>query len=479
MNKQKFYITTPIYYANGSPHIGHFLTTTAADVLARYSRQILGSKNVFFTTGLDEHGTTVEKAAQKENYTIKTFQKYVDKRALEWQTAFDKTNISYDYFARTTNPKHEKFAQEFIQKIIDNGDVYKAKYTGKYCNGCEKFLTLSDLNENGYCPLHRPDQTVTVEEDNYFFKLSEYAPKVKKLIEEDKIKIVPENKRAEILARLNAGVEDVSISRPKEKVAWGIEFPTDKNQTIYVWVEALLNYLSSLEINKKTEFWSNSFHFLGKDISWFHNVIWPAMLLSANHPLYQGTFVHSFLLVGGSKISKSLGNVITPHDLVSKFGIDGARYLILSNFPYKNDSDIEISALEKKYNADLANGLGNLVSRVAALVEKSGLKFPIRRGLIYQTLDPEIEISLKKFELNKSLDTIWNKIKELDILINHKKVWSLEGSELQKVLEFLVDDIRQIAYDLKPFLPETSEKISKQFNTVKIKSGQPLFPRLK
>ena len=478
MNKQVFYITTPIYYANGSPHIGHFLTTTAADVLARYHRLIFGKENVFFTTGLDEHGTTVEKAAEKDGYTLNTFQKYVNIRAKEWQDTFDKTNISYDYFARTTNPNHEKFAQAFIKKLINNGDVYKAKYEGKYCNGCEKFLTLSDLNKQGSCPLHRPDQTVTVKEDNYFFKLSKYAPKLKKLIKENTLEIIPENKRTEILARLEKDVQDVSISRPKEKVVWGIEFPTDKNQTVYVWVEALLNYLSSLEINNKQKLWSNSHHFLGKDISWFHNIIWPAMLLSASHPLFQGTFVHSFFLVGGTKISKSKGNVITPQELVTKFGIDGARYLILNNFPYKNDTDVALDELERNYNSDLANGLGNLVSRIASLTEKSGLEFPVHK----YSFSPEVDIPLKNYEINKSLEVIWTRIKEMDQLINHKKVWELIGSnknnDLKKILSFLVNDIRQIAYDLQPFLPDSAEKISKQFGRKKITPAPPLFPRL-
>ena len=473
MNK-RFYITTPIYYANGSPHVGHFVTTTAADVVARFYRQTIGNNNIFFTTGLDEHGTTVEQSAKKEGYTLETIQRYVDKRATEWKKAFEQTNISYNYFVRTTNPKHEEFAKQFIQKLIDNNDVYKSKYYGKYCNGCEKFLTLSDLNKEGYCSLHRPDQVVKVEEENYFFKLSKYAPKVKKLILENKISIIPESKREEILSRLNDKIVDISISRPKEKVAWGIDFPNDSQQTCYVWIEALLNYVSSLQITDKKEFWSNAYHFLGKDISWFHNVIWPAMLLSAKHNLFKGTFVHCFVIISGEKISKSKGNIITPKELIEKFGVDGARYVILSNFPYNSDSDIVWTHLAKKYNSDLANGLGNLVARVAKLCETSGLEFTKSRVDLYK----EVEKYLEEFRFDLALKFIWEKVTNADQLINNEEPWNLSGKKLKEVLGKLVFQIRQVVYNLKPFLPETSEKIEKQFKGPKIKSEKPLFPRL-
>lgn len=323
---KKFYITTPIYYANGSPHIGHFLTTSIADTLSRYNKKRLGEKNVYFTTGLDEHGTTVEQSALKNGYKPENFQDYVDKLAQEWKKAFDDTNIAYDYFVRTTHPTHKKFAQNFIQKLVDAGDVYKGSYKGKYCYGCEKFLTLSDLNDAGLCPLHRPDQVSEIEEDNYFFKLSEYAPRIKKLLEDGTIDVKPINKRNEMLARLEAGVNDLSITRPKEKVSWGVEFPGDSDQTVYVWVEALINYLSSLEINDKKDLWEGAVHLVGKDINWFHNVIWPSFLLSAGYPLYKKSYVHSYLNVSGQKISKSLGNLITPNDLIEKYGVDVFRH---------------------------------------------------------------------------------------------------------------------------------------------------------
>ncbi|MFC1649393.1 methionine--tRNA ligase [Patescibacteria group bacterium] len=515
MNKN-FYVTTTIYYANGSPHIGHYLTNTVADVLARYKRLEIGSNNVFFTTGLDEHGTTVEQSASKEGFKNKDIQKYVDKRAVEWKKAFDDSEISYDYFVRTTDPMHEEHAKNFIRELVKSKDVYKSTYAGKYCNGCEKFLTLSDQNEKGLCPLHRPDQVIETKEDNYFFKLSRYAPKVKKLVENGKLNVQPQNKKREILSRLSEKIDDVSISRPKEKVGWGIEFPDDPKQSVYVWVEALMNYTSSLEINNKEDFWKNSYHVIGKDISWFHNVIWPALLLSAGKPLFTGSFVHSFLNIGGEKISKSKGNVITPSELIAKYGIDGARYLILSNLPYKNDSDVTWEYLDVKYNADLANGLGNLVSRIVGLTNKyfnsvipespkDPEKHPLRVGRNIHTWKKaweDINKSMDTYEFNKALGSIWKFIAEADKYINDQKPWELAKDGNEKELAWVVyglcDSVHQLAWQLGAFLPDTSTKIANSFNIkkllvkqpnkndgwtnikpgTKLKTLKPLFPRL-
>lgn len=468
----KKYFTTPIYYANGSPHIGHFLTTTAADVLARAYRQWYGKDSVFFTTGLDEHGTTVQQAADKEGFS--NYQKYVDLKASEWQQAFDDAAISYDYFVRTTNPEHKKFAQTFILKLEQNNDVYKGVYKGKYCSGCEKFLTLSDLDEEGFCPLHRHDQVIEVEEENYFFRLSKYVPKVKALIEEGKIKIFPNNKANEILARLEERIEDISISRPKSKVAWGISYPNDPKQTIYVWVEALINYLSSLAINDKNEFWKNTTHLLAKDISWFHNVIWPSMLLASDYPLYRESVVHSYLVIGGEKISKSRGNVITPTEIISKFGRDAARYLILANYPYQNDANTDRDLLARRYTADLANGLGNLISRVAALAES--ISFKSSKAKI-QT-DTKIKKYLESYRFDLALEEIRQSISALDSLINQTEVWKQKSEEKTRTIAALVAGIQQLGYNLAPFMPQTALAIEKQFSRKYIKKAKPLFPRI-
>ena len=470
MNK-KLYITTPIYYANDVPHIGHLFTTTFADALARYYRKQLGSENVYFTTGLDEHGTTVEESAKKKGYP--DLQKFVDERAEFWQKAFNDTNISYDYFVRTTHKDHVKFSQNFIRKMVKAGDIYQGTYKGKYCYGCEKFLTMSDQNEDGFCPLHRPDQVIDVKEKNYYFKLSKYAPKVKELIESGEIDLKPESKKNEILARIAQGVEDQSISRPISKVSWAVEFPDDSEQGVYVWVEALLNYLSSLEINNKRELWDGAFHIVGKEINWFHNVIWPAMLLSAGYPLYKRSFVHSFINIGGRKISKSLGNVISPAELISKYGIDGSRYLLLANTPYKDDIDITWEALDARYNSDLANGLGNLVSRTAKLAGAiSGLPL---KGL---PLSDEVKKAYEELRFQDVISEIQKLVKEANEYLDARTPWKLEGKERDEVIKEVIKKILKIAFVADPIIPKTAEKIKEIFSASKIEPTEALFKRI-
>lgn len=475
--KKKFYVTTPIYYVNDVPHIGHTCTTVAADIVARYHK-LLG-EDVFFLTGTDEHGAKVAEAAKEKGLSP---QKFCDQVSKNFQEIWPKLNIKYDYFIRTTNPKHEKIAQEIIKKIYKNGDIYKGKYEGFYCVGCEKFVTETDLVD-GRCPLHPNREIEKQSEENYFFKLSKYVPLLIKAIENPKDKyhyqISPSSKKEEVLSKLKAGVDDLSISRAN--VPWGIPIPWDKSQTIYVWVEALLNYFSALKINKKEEFWPANLHFLAKDILWFHTVIWEAMLISAKIPLPKEIFVHSFYLIDGQKMSKSLRNVVSPQELLEKFGADGTRYLVASSFPYDNDSDVGWKRFTEKYNSDLANGLGNLVARVAKLCETKNYS---------RTASPPTEIShlleiagyhthLERYEFNLALEEIWKLIKNTDILIDRKKPWEESASKAEESLAKAVQNILNIAYSLRPFLPETAEKIEKQFKGPKIKSEKPLFPRIK
>ncbi|MDD3998474.1 MAG: methionine--tRNA ligase, partial [Candidatus Shapirobacteria bacterium] len=363
---KKFYVTTPIYYINDIPHIGHTCTTIAADIIARLHRQ--NGEEVFFLTGTDEHGQKVAECAQEEGISPK---EYCDKIAPRFSEAWKSLNISHDFFIRTTDPRHEKIVKKLMQKIYDRGDVYKAKYEGWYCIGCEKFLTETDLVD-GHCPLHPTEKTVKKSEENWFFKLSKYIPQIINLIEDDKCNYVfPGSKKTEVLAKLKAGVNDISLSR--ESVSWGIPLPWDKTQTIYVWFDALINYYSATQfLENKKDFWPANLHILGKEIMWFHNVIWQAMLLSAEIEIPKKTYTHSFYMIDGQKMSKSLGNVISPGQLVDLFGVDGTRYLIARSFPSDNDSDVGIERFKEKYNADLANNLGNLVSRICKLGE--GLK---------------------------------------------------------------------------------------------------------
>jgi len=460
--KKKFYITTPIYYINDVPHIGHTCTTVAADIVARMHR--LKGDEVFFLTGTDEHGQKVAEVAEQEGLDPKT---YCDKIAPRFEEAWKSLNISNDFFIRTTNPKHEKVVTELLKKIYDNGDVYKGNYEGYYCVGCEKFVTESELVDK-HCPIHPPEKTVWQTEENWFFKLSKYVPKLIELIEsEEGNYIFPEGKRSEVLAKLKAGVKDVSISR--EKVKWGIPAPWDLNQTIYVWIDALINYYSATQfVEDKTGFWPANLHLLGKEILWFHTVIWQAMLLSAGIPLPQKTYTHSFYIIDGQKMSKSLGNVISPQQLIDLFGTDGARYLIARSFPSDNDADVGMERFKEKYNADLANNFGNLISRVDKL--SGGLKITTD-GLSFE---PEFEGLIDNFRFDQALSLVFAKwIDASNNLLNQVEPWKLDKNDPKRieVMETCQSNIAQAVYHLRPIIPTACEKI-----VVGIEGG--LFPRV-
>ncbi len=468
---KKFYVTTPIYYVNALPHIGHASTTIATDALARYHK-LLGERT-YFLTGTDEHGSTVAEAAEKAG---KSPRKYVDEVTRKYRKTWPKLNIEYDYFIRTTDPKHEKLVQEFITKIYKKGDIYKGRYEGLYCIGCEKFLTESDLVE-GKCPLHPNRKPEKQSEENYFFKLKKYQPLLIKALENKSdprhYEIYPRERYNEVIKTLKGGIEDTSISRAK--VEWGIPLPWDKKQTIYVWIDALLNYITALKITGNQWAWPAEVHVIAKDILWFHCIIWQALLISAGIKLPKKIFVHSYYTIDGRKMSKSVGNVISVDDLVKRYGADGARYLILSTFPASSDGDVGYSKFDIKYNADLANGLGNLVARVAKLCEKSGFDFKPTKSQLY----PQIKKPLGQFQFEETLGFIWQKkIAAGDKLVDQEKPWELSGKKLETVLKKLVKEIRQISFNLQPFLPKTAEKIEKQFAGPKIKSEKPLFPRL-
>ena len=470
---KRFFITTPIYYINDVPHIGHTCTTVVADILARWHR--LSGDEVFFLTGTDEHGQKVAEVAAKEDLSPK---EYCDKIAPRFEEAWKNFNISADFFIRTTDPRHEKIVAEVLQKIYDSGDVYKGKYEGYYCVGCEKFVTESELIDK-HCPLHPPEQTEFKSEENWFFKLSKYVPNIIELIENDKTNyIFPAGKRAEVLAKLKTGVNDVSLSR--EKVSWGIPLPWDKSQTAYVWFDALLNYYSATQfVEGKAEFWPANLHLLGKEILWFHTVIWQAMLLSVGLSLPLKTFTHSFYMIDGQKMSKSLGNVISPQQLIDLFGVDGSRYLIARSFPGENDSDVGISRFKEKYNADLANNLGNLVSRICKLAE--GLNpspplgaSPLEEGEKYSKLIDELKIDeAAGWVFENFIDKSNNRLNEVApwklLLTDPKRV---------EVLAECVENLRQAALYLKPIMPETSEKIEKILSGEIKPLEKSLFPRI-
>jgi methionyl-tRNA synthetase len=469
---KKFFITTPIYYINDVPHIGHTCTTVVADIIARTHRQL--GENVFFLTGTDEHGQKVAESAKEQNLSPV---EYCDKISPRFEDAWKNLNISYDYFIRTTNKEHEKIVQQLLQNIYDKGDVYKAKYEGWYCIGCEKFLTETELVEK-HCPLHPVDKTVWKSEENWFFKLSKYIPKIIELIENPKTNyIFPNGKKTEILTKLKAGVRDISLSR--ENVEWGIATPWDKTQTVYVWFDALINYYSATQfVENKKEFWPANIHLLGKEILWFHTVIWQAMLLSAEIELPIKTFTHSFYMVDGQKMSKSLGNVISPQQLIDLFGVDGTRYLIARSFPTENDSDVGVDRFKDKYNADLANNLGNLVSRITKLAYGNSVK----NDNFSQFLEENYVELIDNCRFDEAIGLIFEKyIDSSNAKLNEVAPWKLEVNDPSRieVLNYCINNLRLATLHLKPIMPEVVKKIENCLeNKVKLLES-PLFPRIK
>lgn len=466
---EKYFVTTPIYYVNDVPHIGHAYTTVSADVLARYWREKLGRKNVFFLTGTDEHGAKVAWSAKEAGKTPKEF---ADSVAPRFQEAWELLNIEYNYFIRTTDQRHEKIVQEILQDIYDKGYIYEGVYEGLYCEGCEKFLAKEDLID-GKCPLHPNKEPVYQKEKNHFFRLSSFKDRLLEIFGKDEYQILPESRKNEILGKLQGELQDVSVSRAG--VSWGVSVPWDKEQTVYVWVDALFNYYSATRFLKdKGGFWPPKLHLVGKDILWFHTVIWTALLLAAELPLPKKVFAHGFFTISGQKMSKSLGNVISPAQLVERYGAEGSRYLLLSEFPFGEDGDFSFDKLDTRYNADLANGLGNLVARVAKVCENTNLA--VTPSGKY-TLHPSVSQSLDSLKFDLALQAVRESVTEKNKQIDIHKIWERSG-EKQQVLTKLVEGIRQIASDIKPFLPETAEKIEKQFAGPKIKTSEPLFPRI-
>lgn len=468
---KKYYVTTPIYYVNDQPHIGSSYTTLAADIVARYYRIKYGKENVFFLVGTDEHGQKIEQSAKEQGLTPI---RLANKVSEQFKKAWKLLDISYDFFIRTSDPRHEKIVSRLLQKIYNNGYIYEGLYKGLYCIGCERFLTENDLVD-GKCPLHSNKEPVYQEEKNYFIKLKELVEnEVLPRIEKGEYNILPEKRKNEVVSRIKEGIEDVSISR--EGVSWGIPIPWDKKQTCYVWVDALINYYSATQFLKgKSKFWPANLHLVGKDILWFHAVIWQALLIAAGEEIPKNIFAHGFFTIDGQKMSKSIGNTIPPKELVDKYGSDGARYLIMTACTFGDDGDVSLKEFDTKFNADLANGLGNLVSRVAKLCEKSDFGFTSKETKLY----PEVVAAIEEFRFDNALKFIWSKVTLVDQEINKTEPWKLEGTKLQTELQKYLDEIAEIALNLKPFLPETTAKIAKVFGGIKIKMVEPLFPRLK
>ena len=452
--KNTFYITTPIYYPNDIPHVGHAYTTLAGDILARWHK-LLG-KDVFFLTGTDEHGKKIELAAEKAGKKPKTF---VDHLIPKFKESWEKLNIKYDRFIRTTDLDHEQAVQVILSEVHKKEDIYEGYYEGYYCTGCEAYYTEKDLINN-CCPIHQT-KIEKLKEESYFFKLSKYQKSLLKHYEKNPGFISPNNRKKEIINRVKEGLQDLSISRTS--FSWGIPIPFDKNHITYVWFDALANYLSGIGYLENSaqfkKYWPADIHIVGKDILWFHAVIWPAILISLNLPLPKKIFAHGWWKFSKEKISKSQGHFINVDRLISIAGVDSARYFLFRETPFGEDGDFSESALIEKHNNELANKLGNLVSRVSALAEKYSLEET--EPLKVKTLLKKVESNFNSLELDKALNEIFSFIDYCNEYTQKTKPWETHD---KKILYQLCNAIKDIAILLSPFLPETAEKIAKTFN---------------
>jgi methionyl-tRNA synthetase len=466
----RFYITTTLPYVNDDPHIGFALEIIRADVLARIHR--LAGDEVFFNTGTDEHGLKIYRKALEAGLDPQT---YCDNLARKFDDLKGALNLSYDNFIRTTDDHHKMAAQTFWRKCGEKGDIYKKSYQIKYCVGCELEKTDSELVE-GKCPLHPKIELEIIEEENYFFRFSKYQGKLLELYEKADF-VIPAFRQKEIREFVSRGLADFSISRLKEKMPWGIEVPDDPTQVMYVWFDALVNYISALgwpeDEDNFTKWWPGR-QIAGKDNLRQQTAMWQAMLMSAGLPNSKQIFIEGFITSGGQKMSKSLGNVINPIEYVEKYGVEAVRYFLLAKIDPFEDSDITPERFESTYQADLANGLGNLVARVATMAQGSGDVFPVSK----MEIDQKITKFINEYRFDKAMELIWDEIGKADGLINEKEVWKLEGEEKRLALSDLVGRVRQVGVNLQPFLPVTSEKIRASFGEEKIIRGENLFQRL-
>ena len=470
--KNKFYLTCAIPYVNSPPHVGHVLGFVQGDTIARYHR-LLG-EDVLALSGGDENALKNVQAAEKAGEPIKEF---IDRNIQLFFDLTKKLNVQFDVWQKGSDQKTHFPSSQKLWKLCEK-DIYTKKYSGLYCVGCETFYEKEELNEKGECFEHPGKKLDEVEEENYFFKLSRYQDQLIKLIESSELEIVPEERKNEVLSFLKGGLQDISISRSNERAKnWGVPVPGDDKQRIYVWFDALNIYQSGIgfgwDEEKYKKWWPADVHVIGKGIIRFHAVYWPAFLLSAGLRLPKKLFVHGYYTVNGRKMSKTIGNVYDPIPLLEKYGADPLRYYCLAKTSPFTDGDFSEEKFIEAYNSNLANGLGNLVARVAKLCERIRAK---GQGLGAKYENNEL---IDGFRFDEALKEIWSWISELDQIIEKDQPWKLSDEKLGKVLEGYVEKINKIAIALRPFLPETAEKILEQFNGPKIKSGAPLFPRIK
>ena len=471
---RRFYLTTAIPYANAKPHIGFGQEIVQADTIARFKK--LAGYNVHFLTGTDEHGSKNFQTAKEKGVDT---QKFVQENTKEFAKLKEILNLSNNDFIKTSDKKrHWPAVEKFWQLCAKKDDIYKKKYTSLYCIGCEEFKTEKDL-KNGVCPEHPNQNLEKISEENYFFKLSKYQKEIQNTIEKGKFKITPKSRENEVLSFVKGGLEDFSISRLREKLPWGIPVPGDPDQTVYVWFDALINYISALgfgsdEKNFK-KYWPADLHVIGKGVLRFHAIYWPAMLSSAGLVWPKEILVHGYVSIEGQKISKSQGNVIEPKELTKKYGIDPIRYYLLREIPAFEDGNFSEERFREIYNGELANSLGNLVSRVAKLCQNSNITVNRAKK---EKFDHIVKDFLENYEFHLALKRIFEIISEANKYIDSQKPWKLKGEKQKEILDKIIEDVRRIAFCLKPFLPQTSEDIEKIFAGPKIGAVKPLFPKI-
>ncbi|MBI2543517.1 MAG: methionine--tRNA ligase [Candidatus Aenigmarchaeota archaeon] len=466
--RKKFYITTAIPYVNAAPHIGFALELVQTDVIARWYKLL--DEDVFLTTGADENSLKNVQAAEKAGITT---QQLCDKNAALFRELATKINLSFNSFLRSSSKKdHWTGVQKLWELCKKSGDIYKKKYRGLYCIGCETFYTESEL-DNGLCPEHKKKPEI-VEEENYFFRLSKYQKKLEKLIESDELKIFPKSRKNEVLSFIKSGLEDFSVSRSvKRAKGWGVPVPDDGSQIIYVWFDALNIYQTAIgfgtDEKKYKKLWPADLHVIGKGIIRFHAVYWPAILLSAGLKLPRSLLVHGYITVDGQKMSKFLGNVVDPLELMRRYSVDAVRYFLTKEIHVFDDGDFSEKSLINRINGELVADLGNLVYRVLSLTEKFKGKIEGKRELDKKLNLKKIEELMGEYKLNEALEEIWGFVRATNKYVNENEPWKLQGKELSNVLYNLLEACRIISILISAFLPETSEKINKQLG---VKAGK-------
>jgi methionyl-tRNA synthetase len=479
-----FYITTPIYYVNAQPHLGHAYTTIATDVLARHMRQ--RGEDVFFLTGTDEHGEPVADAARAQGLEPKEL---ADRNAVRFKALMSRLEISNDFFIRTSDSEHEAKVQEVLQRVHDNGHVYRGIYEGWYCPRCADFKVENEILEGNRCPIHLIELTRESEE-NWFFRLSHFQTRLERMYREQPDFVMPQHHYNEALAFITSGLQDVSLSRAR--MHWGIEVPWDREQVFYVWFDALLNYYTALSyavpgVDLTPQFWPANYHVIGKDILKFHTVYWPAMLMAADLALPEHVFVHGFLLgADGRKMSKSLGNVLDPFEVIEQFGTDALRFYLMRDVPFGADGAVGMESVRSRYETELANEYGNLASRTMAMIAR------YRDGVVpaapvddvlareFNVLPAEVSVVLDRADPTRALDLIWQRVRRLNRYVEERAPWELArdpeaASRLDETLASLAEGLRVLSVLLHPYMPRTVERLLETLGAPEVDYARAVF----